>query len=141
MRNDLGRSNFSMSSLLITQQLIRQSPARLLFGRDIRTKLPSFPVPEPVSDFSVRDQDASAKQRVSYYANAQRHAQPSSISAGDRVLGQDLNSANKLSPPYSATPHSVVARHGDQLVLQSPDHVIARCPCQAIRLPTNTRSQ
>ena len=102
------------------------SPAYLLFGREVRTKLPSISFSDPVSDYAVRDRDAYVKQRTSDYADAQRHARPSSIVAGDLVLVQNSNPSNKLSPPYSSTPHSVVARHGDQLVLQTPDHVIRR---------------
>ena len=50
----------------------------------------------------------------------------SAIVAGDLVLVQNSNPSSKLSPPCSSTPHSIVARHGNQLVLQSLDHVIRR---------------
>ena len=89
----------------------------------VRTKLPSISFSDPVSDYAVRDRDAYAKQRTSDYVDTQRHARPSSIVAGDLVLVQNSNPSNKLSPPYSSTPHSVVARHGDQL---TPDHIIRR---------------
>ena len=99
------------------------SPTYLLFGREVRTKLPSISFSDPVSDYAVRDRDAYVKQRTSDYADAQRHARPSSIVAGDLVLVHNSNPSNKL---YLSTPHSLVARHGDRLVLQAPDHVIRR---------------
>ena len=119
-------NNFLLAYRSAPHSTTGASPAHLLFGREIRTKIPSISFPTPVSDYAVRDRDSSAKQRTSDYANAQCHARPSAISAGDMVLVQNSNLVNKLSPPYSVMPHSVVARHGDQLILQSPDHVIRR---------------
>ena len=100
------------------------SPAHLLFGREVRTKLPSISFSDPVPHYAVRDRDADVKQRTSDYTDTQRHPRPSSIVAGDLVLVQNSNPSNNLSLPYSSTPNSVAARHGDQLVLQSQDHVI-----------------
>ena len=74
----------------------------------------------------VNDTDSARKQSAKDYADQRRHAQPSMIDAGDLVLIQDPRPNNKLSPTYLAQPHTVVARQGDQLVLQSPDRTIRR---------------
>ena len=118
--------NFLLAYRSTPHSITGASPAHLLFGREMRTTLPSISFSHPVSDYAVGDRDACVKQRSSDYAGAQRRSRPSPIVAGDLVLVQNSNPSNKLSPPYSPTPHSVIAPHGNQLVLQIPDHATCR---------------
>ena len=56
------------------------------------------------------------------YADARRNASPSDIGPGDDVLVcQEVR--NKLDTPFHPTPHHVVARHGNQVTVESPEGV------------------
>ena len=65
------------------------SPAELLYGRKIRTKVPEFEGDEEeersgTTDQQARDQDAEQNKRVAETAN--KRAEESSIAQGDKVL-------------------------------------------------------
>ena len=61
------------------------SPAKLLFGREIRTKLPELRE-EEARPSVVEDRDSEMKQEGADYANLRRRAQKSDIESGDKVL-------------------------------------------------------
>ena len=65
------------------------SPAELLYGRKIRTKMPEFEGDEEeeksgTTDHQARDQDAEKKKRGAEAAN--RRAAESDVAEGDKVL-------------------------------------------------------
>ena len=61
------------------------SPARLLFGREIRSKIPELIHVHP-EDSEVRDRDAEMKQKQKAYADARRRAcTDSGLEVGDAV--------------------------------------------------------
>ena len=93
------------------------SPAKLLFGREIRNKLPH--IGEATQDLEVRDRDAEIKGRDKLYADERHHAVESNIRPGDEVLVR-VNPTNKLSTPFNSVPHRVIAKSGNQITIQSP---------------------
>ncbi|XP_062511687.1 uncharacterized protein K02A2.6-like [Corticium candelabrum] len=98
------------------------SPAELLFRRPMRSKLPA--ITDTVSDdVSVRDRDSARKQTTKDYADQSSRALDHPVTEGDRVLVRNTTPANKLSPTFLPDPYTVVSRHGDQLVLESPGKV------------------
>ena len=100
-----------------------ETPAKLLFGRHIRSKLPSFEVLNnmPVyDDLYVRDRDAARKQATKDYADASRNAAESDLEPGDTVLLKNTQPRDKLSPSFHPEPHTVIERHGDQVTLSHP---------------------
>jgi hypothetical protein len=61
------------------------SPAELLFGRKIRTKLPELEN-SSMEDIEVRDRDRERKERGKIDSDEKRNAVNSSLQAGDKVL-------------------------------------------------------
>ena len=98
-----------------------KSPAELLFGRKVRTKLPEFRIDGRV-DLEVRDRDAEQKGKYAIYADQRRGAQYSNVDIGDQVLVQQ-DKVNKFSTTFNATPHVVVSKAGNSLVVESPSGV------------------
>ncbi len=94
------------------------SPAKLMFNREIRTKLPVFEDYEEEDETQMseaRDTDAQRKQR--YSDNANKRAQDSHIEEGDKVLLK-RDKENKLSSFYDPDPFKVLARKGDMLIVE-----------------------
>ena len=94
------------------------SPCELLFGRKIRTKLPEL------SDIhveqEVRDRDNEQKSKSKAYADMQRNARYSEVLPGDQVLVQQERK-NKLTTRFEPSPYIVVNKHGNSLIVQSPE--------------------
>lgn len=74
------------------------SPAKLLFNREIRSKIPDLTKNEYI-DSEARDRDAEMKQRRTDYADEQRGAQENSLAPGDQVLVKQRKE-NKLSTTF-----------------------------------------
>ena len=100
-----------------------KSPAVLLFGREIRTKLPSLnartlPASQAnVVDPTVLERDRCQKAKMKKYADEKRRAAPSNIKRGDRVLLKQERK-NKLSTRYDPDPYVVVGTKGTSLLLK-----------------------
>ena len=96
------------------------SPAKLLFGREIRSKLPSVEdVRSAGNDSEILDRDRERKQKGKDYADNLRGARESNLKGGDKVLLQKLKS-EKLSPSFEATPYEVVNKKGNHVEIKSP---------------------
>ena len=97
------------------------SPAELLFGRKMRTKLPELK--EESTESEMRDRDGEMKAKVKWYADTQkRNAQESDLAPGDQVLVKQ-ECKNKLSTPFAPEPYDVVTKTGNSVVVESPDGV------------------
>ena len=96
------------------------SPAELLFGRKMRTKLPEL------SDIhveqQVRDRDSEQKSKSKTYADTRRGASYSEVFPGDQVLVQQQK-RHKLSTRFDPNPYTVLSKHGNSLVVQSKEGV------------------
>ena len=96
------------------------SPAKLLFGREIRSKLPGVEELRSASnDSEVLDRDRERKQKGKDYADNLRGACESNLKEGDKVLLQKPR-ADKLSPSFEATPYEVVNKEGGHVEIKSP---------------------
>ena len=112
------------------------SPSELLFGRTIRTKLPTLSkvsqnelldhfsyndksVPMYRKDESVRERDAERKLVGKEYADEKRNACESSVKVGDDLLLKQKK-LNKLSTEFEKTPYKVIEKQGSQVTIQSP---------------------
>ena len=96
------------------------SPAELLFGRKIRTKLPGLS--DVHVEEGVRDRDSEQKSKSKMYADAERGARYSEVLPGDRVLVQQERK-DKLSTRFNPSPYTVVNKHGNSLIVQSQEGV------------------
>ncbi|XP_014678136.1 PREDICTED: uncharacterized protein K02A2.6-like [Priapulus caudatus] len=103
------------------------SPAELLFGRKIRTKLPDvirLGVSEEDAtsrDSDVRERDANRKQKGKEYADSHRGTQKTDIEPEERVLMQRRYPCNKLSTRFEHEPYTVVGRCGSEIIVESPE--------------------
>lgn len=97
-----------------------KSPAELLFQRKIRGKLPDITAPH--SDLEARDKDAEQKGKAKIYADHRRGAKTSDIEDGDQVLMRQ-DKTDKFTTTVHSTPHKVVRKEGNSVVVQSPTGV------------------
>ena len=98
----------------------KESPAKLLYGREIRTKLPSLRSSSSrmAADEDARDKDSVAKQKGKDYADNRRNAQESGLQRGDQVLLKQ-NRSSKLDTPFHPEPYRVVDKRGSEVTIQS----------------------
>ncbi|CAC5369008.1 unnamed protein product [Mytilus coruscus] len=100
------------------------SPAKLLFGRNIKTKLPT--ITPKYQDNEIRETDKRKKDKMKNYADTRRNAEPSDLKIGDTVLVRQ-HKQNKLSTPYNSNPYKIVERNGTMLTAKRDDgHMITR---------------
>ena len=97
-----------------------KSPAELLFGRKLRTKLPEF-VTHDYVDSEVRDHDAMYKAKVKVYTDRKRKAVNSDIAVGDEVLVKRDQVASKTDTTFYPEPFTVVSKSGSQVTVKSLD--------------------
>lgn len=95
-----------------------KSPAELLFNRKMRGKLPDI-CESNTKALDVRDRDAEQKGKAKLYADERRGAQYSKVDIGDTVLVQQ-DKVDKFTTPFNPTPHRVVNKTGNQVVVESP---------------------
>ena len=100
-------------------QVTGVSPAELLFRRKLRTKIPDVVEREYQQNIMVRDRDAEMKGKQKLYADERRNARYSEVNIGDRVLVHQ-DKQDKLTTPFNPTPHTVVSKKGNSVVVQSP---------------------
>ena len=93
------------------------SPAKLIFGRKIRTKLPKLDVHV---DQEVREKDSEQKSWGKAYADAKGNAHYLDILPGDQVLAQQ-EKKTKQSTPFHPNPYVAMSKHGNISVVQSQD--------------------
>jgi len=94
------------------------TPAKLMFNREIRDKLPTLYVPV-LTDYQLRDRDAEMKASSKLYADTTRRATPKSVDVGDSVLVRQM-AQNKLDSQYCPVPFQITARDGNAVTVRSP---------------------
>ena len=104
------------------------SPAELLYGWKIRTKMPEFEGDEEeeksgTTDQQARDHDAEKKKRGAEAAN-KRAAEPD-VAEGDKVLLLQRKQ-NKLSTKYDPDPYNVVSKKGELVVIERGETQLKR---------------
>jgi transposase InsO family protein len=124
MREEL--TKFLMAYRSTPQITTGQSPAKLLFGRELKTKLPELRCDRSILNEEVRDKDWEKKLGEKQYADARRGAKPSSLKSGDEVLIRNETKHNKLAPNFE--PESVVVKRkeGNEVVVETQEGVEKR---------------
>ena len=97
------------------------SPAKLLYGREIRTKVPNL-CEFSLDDTEVRDRDSEQKEKGKVYADQKRNAQKCDLQEGDKVLVRQ-EKENKLSTTFHPNPMTVVERNRNAVLLESDQGV------------------
>lgn len=93
------------------------SPAELLFGRKLRTKLTDINL-DSLEDIEIRDRDSERKEKGKSYSDKRRNATTNNLKSGDQVLVKQ-NRANKLSTTFNPEPFTILEKHGNSVVVQS----------------------
>ncbi|XP_053390608.1 uncharacterized protein K02A2.6-like [Mercenaria mercenaria] len=99
------------------------SPAEIMFGRKLNTKLPKFTA--KVKDKYIRQRDKSVKMKNKKYADKTRHAQHRDVKIGDKVLLRREN-YTKNQTPYHPIPGEVVKRKGSAVTINLNGKLITR---------------
>lgn len=95
-----------------------KSPAELMFGRRMRTKLPQIP-PSRLEDEEVRDRDAIIKEKGRVYTDGKRRAKESDIVEGNRVIVKRMKKDNKLDTDFSTEEFEVIRKTGADTIIRS----------------------
>lgn len=112
------------------------SPAELLYGRKLSTKLPEladFGDSDKARHPEVPDWDAEKKQKGADYVDKKHHAADKpDVQEGGLVLLEKWNET-KLSKNYEKEPYQVVERHGDQIKLKSSQGAVYKRNIQHVK--------
>ncbi|XP_062702559.1 uncharacterized protein K02A2.6-like isoform X1 [Aedes albopictus] len=73
------------------QETTGLSPGQMMFGRDIRTRIPSIYQPPKLRWEAAKDRDMMMKENHQRYANEERNTKEHNLKRGDVVLMRDLN--------------------------------------------------
>lgn len=95
-----------------------RSPAELMFGRKIRTKLPQL-TNFRVDDEDTRDRDSIQKEKGKEYSDAKRRATVKDIAVGDTVLLKRMKKDNKLSTAFMNEEFVVLRKQGSDVTVKS----------------------
>ena len=102
------------------------TPASLMFGRELKTKLPELRGEQSVLDESSRERDWQHKLEHKEYADSKRGATNSSLAPGDKVLLRNTKASGKLTPNFESTPYTVLTKEGNEVMVESEDGVAYR---------------
>ena len=105
------------------------SPAELMFGHKLRSKLPSvrdvpmqddLPVSTPVGTMA-RVNDALHKAQSKEYRDRKVRARDLDVTPGDRVLLKNQRKLSKLTSTFEDSPYEVLQKKGSAVILKGED--------------------
>ena len=92
-----------------------------MFRRKLRTKL--LELKEEIRlDEEMRDKDRDKKEKIKDYADNGRNAKESIVSEGDKVSVKQQR-VNKWTTAIECQPYQVIQKHGNSVVVESPEGV------------------
>lgn len=97
-----------------------KSPSELLFGRNIKDKLPSIHQPSEFNQ-GVYDEDKKNKEKGKEYGDKKRKAAHSVIEEGDKVLVKRQIYTNKLDSKFEPAVYKVIKKNGGDTTIESVD--------------------
>ena len=89
------------------------TPAKFLFNREIRSKIPELRELHRTEDSEARDRDMELKQKRTDYADARRNAKESDLQPGDALLLKQKKE-NKLSTGFASVPCEITSKYGNE---------------------------
>ena len=113
------------------------TPASLMFGRELKTKLPELRPNKSLLDESIRDRDWNHKLSSKLYADKQRNATFNPVVPGDKVLLKNTKSPGKLAPKFEPQPYTVQTKEGQELTLKADNGTLYRRNSSFVK-PYNT---
>lgn len=92
------------------------TPAYMMFGREIKTKLPELRADKSMLDEEIRDRDWKNKLYHKEYADKNRNAKEATLEVGDKVLIRNEISG-KLDPAFQNKPGVVKDKLGSEITV------------------------
>ena len=119
-------SSFLLQYRATPHATTERTPAELLFGRKIKTKLPRLPslekdTPEVAKTREIHDEK---KRKQKQHFDKKHKARPKHIKPGDRVLLKQKKTTT--DPPYNPKPYTITKVHGNQLTMDNGTHTRVR---------------
>ena len=103
----------------------KESPAKLLMGRELRGKLPMVVQPDSTVLKNAKTRDHVQKQKSKQYFDKRFRSKVSLIRKGDLVLLKQIKK-NKLTTTFDVRPFRVVSVKGTVAVIERDDVQIMR---------------
>ena len=100
------------------------TPASVMFGRELKTKLSELRPNKSVLDENIRDLDWNHKLSSKFYAEKRRNATFNPVVPGDKVLFKNTKSSGKLAPNFEPQPYTVQTEEGQELTLKADDYTV-----------------
>ena len=101
------------------------TPFFLMYGREMRTKLPDLCREPTILDEESRDKDWENKLKGKAYTDSKRNAQECNIKVGDQVLVK-VPKTNKLSSNFDPVPRTVVSKEGGEVTVERDGTTLRR---------------
>lgn len=95
-----------------------ETPAKLMFGRSLKDKIPEIPSNTKV-DKNMRDTDNTKKEKGRVYGDRRRHAKHIEIDVGDHVIVKNIVKRNKLTPNFDSQPYLVTHKNGTRVTVKN----------------------
>lgn len=103
------------------QATTAQTPAELMFKRQMRGKLPiAEDLFETHTDLELLDRDKRLKEAGKLYGDAVTHARDDDLTVGDHVLVRRAVKASKWTPNFNPVVCEVVAKQGNKATVEAP---------------------
>ena len=119
-----------------------ESPNKLIFGRKLNDRLPPRMTRKMVPDATIRQRDATAKQKCKAYADSRRHTKAIHIEVGDKVLVEQ-DKIDSLTPRYNPEPYVVIARKGSMITVKKGETILCRntAKCKPLKCDEDEESE
>lgn len=99
------------------------TPAFLMFGRELKTKLPELRRAGNLLDEGVRDRDWNHKFTHKEHADNKRGAAESPVVPGDLVLLKNTKTSGNLEANLESEPYTVQTKEGSEVTVRSKEGV------------------
>ena len=100
------------------------TPVFLMFGRELKTKLPEPCPNKSVLNESTGDREWNQKFAGKMYGDKQRHAVDNPITPGDKFLLKNTRLSGKLAANFEPNLYTVQTKEGQELTLKSTDGTV-----------------
>lgn len=114
-----------------------KTPALLLYGRELKTKLPSFKSYN-TEDNQIRKKVTRAQVKQKQYADLQRKTKSNTLKIGDKVLLKRLIYKNKLESSLEPRPATILDVQGGHLRIRTQDGIIIHRNVNQVKKVTTT---
>ena len=107
-----------------THVSIEATHSYLMFGRELKTKLPELRRQNNIQDEATKERDWSQKLSQKAYADGENRACNNPVVPGNKVLLKNTKATRKLAPYYKKEPYMVMTKEGYELMLEAKDREV-----------------